>query len=48
MLREHRVTQQTEEQAAGDQWTDEGLVFATEFGTAVDPRNVLRTIEIAA
>jgi integrase len=23
-------------------------VFATEFGTAVDPRNVLRTIEIAA
>ena len=23
-------------------------MFATEFGTAVDPRNVLRTIEIAA
>lgn len=33
---------------ADDQWTEEGLVFATEFGTAVDPRNVLRTIEIAA
>ncbi|MEV3905506.1 tyrosine-type recombinase/integrase [Mycobacterium sp. NPDC050551] len=48
MLREHRMTQQTEKQAARDQWTDEGLVFATEFGTAVDPRNVLRTIEIAA
>lgn len=48
MLREHRVTQQTEKQAAGDQWTDEDLVFATEFGTAVDPRNVLRTVQIAA
>jgi integrase len=48
MLREHRMTQEIEKQAAGDQWTDEELVFATEFGTAVDPRNVLRTIEIAA
>ena len=48
MLREHRVTQQMERQAAGDQWTDKGLVFATEFGSAVDPRNVLWTIEIAA
>jgi integrase len=33
---------------AGDQWTDSGLVFTTEFGAPVDPRNVLRTIEIAA
>lgn len=33
---------------AGDQWTDSGLVFTTEFGGPVDPRNVLRTIEIAA
>lgn len=48
MLRTHRVAQQTEREAAGNQWTDERLVFATEFGTAVDPRNVLRTIEIAA
>lgn len=48
MLREHRVTQQSERRAAGDQWTDEGLVFATEFGKPVDPRNALRTIKIAA
>lgn len=48
MLRDHRVTQQAERAAAGNQWTDQGLVFATEFGTAVDPRNALRTIEIAA
>jgi integrase len=30
------------------QWQDHGLVFASEFGTPVDPRNVLRTIQIAA
>ncbi|BBY67242.1 tyrosine-type recombinase/integrase [Mycolicibacterium helvum] len=24
------------------------MVFATEFGTMVDPRNILRTVEIAA
>jgi integrase len=48
MLRDHRVTQQAERAAAGNQWTDQGLVFATEFGRAVDPRNALRTVEIAA
>ncbi len=32
----------------GNQWTDSGLVFTTEFGGPVDPRNVLRTMEIAA
>lgn len=48
MLRAHRADQEVERQAARDQWTDEGLVFATEFGTAVDPRNILRTIQIAA
>jgi hypothetical protein len=29
-------------------WTDSGLVFITEFGGPVDPRNLLRAIEIAA
>jgi integrase len=32
----------------GDQWTDCGRVFATEFGTPVEPRNLVRTIETAA
>jgi integrase len=41
MLREHRIIQQTERQTARDQWIDKGLVFATEVGTEVDPRNVL-------
>jgi integrase len=29
-------------------WTDSGLVFTTELGGAVDPRNLLRVIEAAA
>jgi hypothetical protein len=32
----------------GSQWQDSGLVFTTEVGGPVEPRNVLRTIEIAA
>jgi integrase len=48
MLRAHRADQEAERQAAGDQWRDHGLVFATELGTPVDPRNILRTIQIAA
>jgi integrase len=33
---------------AGNQWTDSGLVFTSEFGTPVDRRNILRTVQIAA
>lgn len=48
MLRTHRADQAAERLAAGDQWRDRGLVFSSEFGTPVDPRNILRTIQIAA
>lgn len=48
MLRAHRKAQMAERLHAGDQWRDHGLVFATEAGTPVDPRNVLRTVQIAA
>lgn len=47
-LKGWRKQQVAERLAAGDQWTDTGVVFATEFGTMVDPRNVLRTVELAA
>jgi integrase len=47
-LRAHQKQQLQERLQAGDQWTDTGAVFATEFGTMVDPRNLLRTVEIAA
>ncbi|SOX53807.1 site-specific integrase [Mycobacterium ahvazicum] len=48
MLRTHRADQNAERVAAGDQWQENELVFATEFGTPVDPRNILRTVQIAA
>jgi integrase len=48
VLRKHKAAQAAERLRAGDQWTETGLVFTTEFGTAVDPRNFLRVIEDAA
>ncbi|OWL92836.1 site-specific integrase [Mycolicibacterium peregrinum] len=47
-LKGWRTQQLQERLAAGDQWTDSGVVFATELGTMVDPRNMLRTVELAA
>jgi integrase len=48
MLRKHRTEQKAERLRAANQWTDSGLVFTTEFGAPVDPRNLLRVIESAA
>ena len=48
LLRKHKVSQSEERLRAGDQWQDSGLVFTTEFGGPVDPRNLLRVLEVAA
>ena len=48
LLKSQKTRQTAERLRAGNQWTDTGLVFTTEAGTAVDPRNLLRTVEIAA
>ena len=48
MLRRQRTEQKAERLRAGNQWTDSGLVFTTEFGGPVDPRNLLRVMESAA
>jgi integrase len=48
MLRKLRTEQKAERLRAGNQWTDSGLVFTTEFGGPVDPRNLLRVIEVGA
>ena len=48
MLRAHQVRQKRERLQAGNQWHENGLVFPTEFGTQLDPRNLLRTIQAAA
>jgi integrase len=47
-LKAWRTQQLQERLHAGTQWTDTGAVFATEFGTHIDPRNLLRTVELAA
>ncbi|GAB2915537.1 tyrosine-type recombinase/integrase [Streptomyces mayteni] len=38
LLREHRARQEAERQAAGEQWTDEGWLFATSTGRGTSPR----------
>lgn len=48
LLRRHHAAQAVERLRAGDQWQDSGLVFTTELGGPVDPRNLLRVIETAA
>jgi integrase len=48
MLRAHRLRQKQERLRAGNQWRETGLVFTTELGTPVDPRNLLRVIEAAS
>ncbi len=48
MLRKHRTAQKAERLRVGDQWHHSGLVFTTEFGTAVDPNNLLRVAQNAA
>ncbi|MGH3968706.1 MAG: tyrosine-type recombinase/integrase, partial [Mycobacterium sp.] len=48
MLKAHKAAQAAERLKAGELWRESGLVFTTEFGTPVEPRNILRTIETAA
>lgn len=44
-LRRHRAQQAGERLAAGDRWTDSGLVFTTRKGTPIEPRNINRTFD---
>lgn len=49
LLRNQKATQDAERQAAAGVWAgDDGLVFTTDRGTPVDPRNLLRVVEVAA
>jgi integrase len=48
MLKSHRADQAAERLRAGELWADNDLVFATELGYPVEPRNILRTVETAA
>jgi integrase len=44
-LRRHRAQQASDRLAAGDRWTDSGLVFTTRKGTPLEPRNINRTFD---
>jgi integrase len=48
MLRKHRASQNAERLRAANPWQDSGLVFTTDLGRPVNPRNLLRVIEVAA
>lgn len=48
MPRKHHTAQKSERLRAANQWPHSGLVFTTELGGVVDPRNLLRVIEVAA
>lgn len=49
LLRKHKAGQAAERLKAANRWGgDSGLVFTTEFGAPVDPRNLLRVLEVAA
>ncbi|MCH9666636.1 MAG: tyrosine-type recombinase/integrase [Actinomycetia bacterium] len=48
VLRKRRKEQKVERRKAGDRWVDGGPVFTNEFGGPVEPRNLLRVVEVAA
>jgi integrase len=45
VLRAHRSRQASEKLAAAEVWQDSDLVFTTEIGTPLEPRNVLRQFD---
>ena len=47
-MKAQKARQAAERLRAGNQWTESGLVLTTELGTPVEPRNVLRAVQIAA
>jgi integrase len=47
-LETHRTRQLEERRTAAGAWQEHGLVFTTEIGTPLEPRNVLRRFEVLA
>jgi integrase len=48
MLRSHKRDQAVERLKAGNQWSDDNLVFPTEFGTPTRGNPILRAVKAAA
>lgn len=47
LLRANRSRQAQEQLLAANLWEQTGLVFTTDLGQPVDPRNLLRTVRLA-
>lgn len=47
MLKEHVVKRAEEKQLQGDAWQESGLLFCSEVGTAISPRNLTRHFKTA-
>jgi integrase len=45
ILREHYKAQSLKQKSAGDSWQDHGLIFTTNLGTPIHPRNLIRTFK---
>ncbi|MGH9641565.1 MAG: tyrosine-type recombinase/integrase, partial [Terriglobales bacterium] len=45
-LNDHRTNQNEERAAAEDKWQDHSLMFTTKKGTAIEPRNLNRLLDI--
>jgi len=45
VLAQHKALQEAEARARGEGWTDTGLVFTSEVGTPIHPRNFERTFK---
>ncbi len=45
VFRQHRRRQADERKEARDRWQDQGLVFTTKLGTAIEPRNMNRHLD---
>ena len=48
LLEQHRARQDHERQLAGGTWVEQDLVFTTEVGTPLEPRNILRRFDVVA
>ena len=45
ILKAHDERQYYEEQVAGDNWVEHGLIFTNKYGGPIDPRNLLRNFK---
>ena len=43
--RQHQEHQALEREALGEEWQDQGLVFPSERGTLIEPRNIVRSFK---